>query len=440
MYRNLNRPGMRTTATIDPRMVEQDITFSIRSLSPYATPFLSIAQKISKGKPPKGKKIWVVQEHTFDDVDKVNRVLLGSTINPRYSRFALLTVEQISRPDVRDIVYYQPQDLLYLDATGDVVEVWANPVASRRIGLGPNDFFTFDAELIGGTRGNIVSTTPPGTILVRNIEPVPLKPFTTSWFIYQGRTIFESQDIEATPTQRDKIWDCNFVEHKEKIIQMTEDQKSIIETKGKFSDWDYNQKRMIEEFKQEIERTLLFGVRSVDMTVPGRPYYTMNGVLSSIKTNVAYYDPNIQAGEEFERLIQWFIYEHASRYNPGGRQKIAFCGGRFLMKFNQSFANYRRATTLKLSGEVGFDISAYDFMNFTLALVHLEAFDRRTNMRDWCLVIDPSLMQLRTIKNFDSRLIVPGDNNFIRYFSLVTEWQGTIAFEYEQAHALLRTA
>lgn len=440
MYRNLNRPGIRTTATIDPRAVEQDIAYSIKQLSPQATPFFSIVDKISKGKPPKGKKIWVAQEHLFDDVDYVSNVFLCGNADPKYSRFALLTVEQISRPDVRDIMYYQPQDMIYVEATGQVVEVWANPTSSIRIGLNANDYFTFDASMIGGQQGNVISTTPPGTILVRNVEPYPIRQFDKSWIIYQGRTIFESQDIEAVPTQRDLIYDCNFVEHKETLIQMTEDQKNIIKTKLSVPDWTFNQKRDIEEFKREIERTLLFQTRSVDTTIPERPKYTMNGILSSIKTNVAYYDPDqIDAGEDFEKLIQWFMYEHAYRYNPGGTDKLWLFGGRALIKFNQSFANYRRTKDLSLSGKVGFNITGYDFLGFTAGVIHCEAFDRRTDMSNWILVIDPALIELRVVKDFANRLIVPGDNNFIRYYTLMTEWQGTLAFQYEQAHALLRT-
>ncbi|MGC8978641.1 SU10 major capsid protein [Caldisericum sp.] len=439
MYRNLNRPGLRTTATIDPRAVQEDITLSLKSLSPEATPLLSIVDKISKGPPPKSKKIWVAQEHLFDDVDRINRVVLGSSVGPNYSRFALLWPEQLSRPDVRNQMYYSPQDKLYIEATGQTVEVVANPVASIRIGLGPNDFFQFDDALIGGPGGTMVNKTPEGTILVRNVEAAPILPFQTSWFIYMGRTIFESQDIEAVPKQRDYIWDTNFVEHKEAEIQMTEDQKNIITTKLKVPDWNFQQKRAIEEFKREVERTLIFGQRAVDLTIPARPKYYANGILNTIRTNVAYYDPDIPAGEEFERLVQWFIYEQAFRYNPGGTQKIALCGGKFLMKFNQSFANYRRSTSLKLSGSVGFDLSAYDFMGYTLALTHYEGFRQGTPMENWCLVFDPSLIEYRTVKDFTNRLIVPGDNNFIRYYSLVIEWQGTLAFQLEEAHALLRS-
>lgn len=439
MYKNLNRPGIRTTTTIDPRLVEQDIAYSIRTLSPHATPLFSLLDKLSKGRKPISKKIWIAQDHLFDDVDYVSKTLLGSDVDAKYSRFALLTVEQLSRPDLKSVMYYQPQDLIYIEATDQTVEVWANPSSSIRIGLGSNDFFTFDASLVGGASGSVISTTPSNTILVRNVEPYPIKPFDTSWIVYQGRTIFESQDIEAVPTQRDIIYDCNFVEHKEKLIQMTEDQKNIIKTKLKVPDWTFNQRRMIEEFKQEIERTLMFGKRSVDATVPDRPKYTMQGILESIKTNVAYYDKNITPGPEFERLIQNFIYEQAYRYNPGGKNKLWLVGSQALVKLNQSFADYRRTTTLDVSGKVGFNITRYDFIDFSAGIVHFPAFDRRTNMSHWILVIDPALIELRVVKDFSNRLIVPGDNNFIRYYTLMTEWQGTIAVEYEQAHALLRT-
>jgi len=434
-YRNSNRPGPRTSQTIDPKSVMQDISYSIKTLSPESAPLMAISGKFGKGAPPKGHKIWVVQEHLFDDIDYCSTVVYCEDHVAAWKRYALLTLDQASRPDVNDVVYYSPQDTLYLESTGQNVEVVMTPSASIRTGLGTTDFFSINDNIYGGATGT-VSRTPAGTILVRNVEPYALRRFTTTYTVFMGRTIFESQDIEATPKQRDFIWDCNFVEHKEAVIEMTEDQKSLIQTYHKVPDWNHQQTRMIEEFKREIERKTIFGVREFDGTVSARPKHFMGGVLNSIKTNVSFYDPTMAPGEAFEKMIQWFMYEQAFRYNPGGSQKLAICGGKFLMKFNQSFAAYRRTTSLKVSGDVGFNIDAYDFMGNTLGMINYQGFRQGTPMENWCLVVDPGLMEWRVKREFNTREYdLPNQ----RMYKLMTEWQGTIAFQLEQAHALLRT-
>jgi hypothetical protein len=434
-YRNSNRPGARTSQTIDPKSVMQDISYSIKTLSPESAPLMAIGEKMGKGPAPKGQKIWVVQEHLFDDIDFCSSVVFCEAQDAGWKRFALITLDQASRPDVNDVVYYSPQDTLYIEATGQNVEVVMTPTGSIRTGLGATDFLAVADSIWGGATGT-VTRTPAGTILVRNVEPYAMRTFTTSYTVFMGRTIFESQDIEATPKQRDFIWDCNFVEHKEAVIEMTEDQKNLIQTHFQVPDWNHQQKRMLEEFKREIERKTVFGVREFDATVSARPKHYMGGVLNTLKTNVSFYDPNMAAGTAFETMLQWFMYEQAFRYNPGGSQKIAICGGKFLMKFNQSFAQYRRTTSLKVSGDVGFNIDAYDFMGNTLGMINYQGFRQGTPMENWCLVIDPGLMEWRIKKEFNTK---PYDLPTERMSKLMVEWQGTIAFQLEQAHALLRT-
>lgn len=59
----------------------------------------------------------------------------------------------------------------------------------------------------------------------------------------------------------------NFVEHKEKTIEMTEDQKEWVKTKGSKPDWDWQQQEMMSEFKIDVENTLMWGDRAIDMTI-----------------------------------------------------------------------------------------------------------------------------------------------------------------------------
>ena len=57
-------------------------------------------------------------------------------------------------------------------------------------------------------------------------------------------------------------------------------------------------------------------------------------------------------------------------------------------------------------------------------------------MEHWCFVIDPKEMDLRIVKNFNTRLYA---NNDERLAKLAVEWQGTISWHREESMALLRT-
>jgi hypothetical protein len=430
-YKNLNRPGVRTSTTVDPKIVMEDISNTIRRLEPEATPMQSLSNWIGRGTPPKNHKIQVIQYHAFDHFDFCSTVVLGSSIDAGYGRFARLTLDQASRPDVNTTMYYQPQDKLYIAETGQTVEIWMTPTSTRRIGLGTTDFYS----TVAGFSGDGTTTTAAGSVIVRNINPDPIKSFTTSDIVYMGRTIHESQVIEATPAQRDYVFDCNFVEHKEQVIEMTEDQRDLITMKGVAPDWTMQQREMIIEFKKSVEFNAVLSSAEVDLTVPGRPMRHMRGLLDTIKTNVAFYNP--ASVSNYENLLIDFVYNQAFRYNPGGTKKFAICGAEFFKNFNKTFSQYRTTNTLDLKEKVGFNVQAYYFGNYQLNIIQSELFRQGTKFQDWCMVFDPQFAKWRVKKDYLTKEYSLANE---RVYKLMVEWQGTIAWELEQSHALLRTA
>lgn len=434
-YRNLNRPGIRTSTTVDPRIVEEDISYQVRRLNPEATPLQTLKDWIGTGKKPEGHKVQVTQFNSFDNYDTVSSMVCGTG---SWARFASITLDQLSRPDVSNMMYYYPQDKLYIANTGQTVEVIANPEQSIRMGNTASSVFSVqDAAMLTLLRMNTATTTQQGTVLVRNIVPAPILPLKTTpaTAIYLGRTISESQDIEATPAQRDYVFDCNFVEHKEKVIIMTEDQKNLVKLKGVAPDWTMQQKEMLQEMRNDVEYNAMFSERMIDMKIPGEPTRHMRGLVNTIRTNVAAWNPD--STDDFESLYSNFLFEQAFRYNPNGMHKIGVCGGRFLYRFNQAFKEYRINTGLKLTGEAGMNISTYEIPGgMKLSLTRSEALRQNTIMENWCFVIDPANAEWRIVKDYNTRMYNL-DNE--RKFKLMVEWQGTIAWNLEQSHALLKT-
>jgi len=425
-YDNRIRPGVRTTTSISPKQILEDLDETIHTLDPNATPIQAIVNYLGKGSKPVSNKIQVMQYDTFDNFDFCSSSTMGTG---NYTRFANLTLDQASRPTTNSLMFYYPQDKLFIVETGQVVEVVMNERAA--VSVGGSDF-----AIPAAITGNTTTRSLAGTVVVRNTEPDPVQDFTTSDVIYLGRTIYESQPIEAESAQRDVIFDCNFVEHKEKVLIFTEDQKKWVKTRGTMPDWDMNQKEMMKEFKTEIDSTLLWGERVVNMDVASRPTRHMRGLYNAIRTNVSVFDPTTVT--DFEQLFVNFMYEQAFRYNPNGYRKIALCGGRFLIDFNMAFREYRRTSDLSGIGKsIGLDMETYSLPGqMKLNLVRTELLRQNTALENWCFVIDPSLAKLRLVKDYESRYY---SNNNERDTKLMVEWQGTVAWHLEQSHALLKT-
>jgi len=430
MYQNMNRPGTRTSTTVDPKIVLEDIDTKVRRLEPSATPIQTITSIIGRGAKPKSHKIQVMQYHAFDNFDYCSATTMGSTV-AGYERMARMTLDQASRPDVNASMYYYPQDKFLIVATGQVVEVWITPDAAILYD-GTNEV-TCSATLTG----NSTTRSLAGTVVVRNIEPYALKPFTTSDVIFLGRTIYESQPIEARSSMRDYVFDCNFVEHKEKVLIFTEDQKNLVETMGKVPDFTHQQNETILEFKKDVDLNLIWGERGVDLTVSGRPKRHLRGLFNTIRTNVSYYDPTTIT--DFEAMLSNFLFEQGFRYNNAGvTSKMGLAGPRVLFNFNMAFREYRRTTSLgEIGKKAGMNLDTYILPGgFQLAMARYEGLRQNTSLENWMFVIDPALADLKLVKDYNSRLWSNDNERDIKY---MIEWQGTVAWHLEQCHALLRT-
>lgn len=427
-YDHLGRRGIRSSTSIDPKNVLEDIDTQIRTIDPHATPLLTLSSAFSKGKKPRSHKIQVVEYHGRDQIDYCSSVTLGTGNN---TRFAKLTLDMPSMPTTKDVQYYYIQDKFYIAATDQTVEVVMTPGAAASLG-------GTELSLPTSFTGNTASRTEDGTVIVRNVERHPIQSFTTSDVYFMGRTIRESQDIEAVSRQRDLMYDCNFVEHKEAVLIFTEDQKKIIETKAGGLDWTFQQQQTFKEFKNDVESTLWWGERAVNLDHASRPTRHMRGMHHAIRTNVSAYNP--MAVTDYEELFGNFLYDQAFRYNPNGYNKLGYAGGRFLFNFNKAFREYRRTVSLDpkdIGSTAGMDLETYMIPGgMKVALSRVENLRQNTSWEDWCYIIDPSTIELRIVKDFQSRMYA---NNDERDIKAMIEWQGTMAHHTEQANALLRT-
>jgi len=425
---NLQRAGVRSSVTVNPQIMAEDVSEKLSVLKPHRLPIQALSAKLGRGAKPKSHKIAIAEYHQRDPYDYTSDVTID-TAGGGYSRFALIKFDNAQSPGISEIPY-SPQDQFTVLQTGQAVEVVMTPTAAfNPQGAGE---ITLPASLTGDTTTRSVA----GYVVVRAVEQEAILPFTQSTMIFRGRTIVESQKIEGTSYQSDRFYRSNFVEHKEAVLQFTEAQKKWLETKaGIKPDWEFHQEQTMNSFQESVELTLWFGEKAVDYTLPGRPKRTLEGIIPSIRTNVSYYNPATTS--DFELLLISFINEQAYRYDSTTNKKIGMAGQGFLSNFNMAFRDIRR--TNQVQGEltkIGLNYSSYEFYGKTLNFIDTGTFRPNTEASDWLVVFDPAMVDLRLVKNYETReYSAPNE----RDVSLMMEWQGTIAFNLEQHAALLRT-
>lgn len=418
-YDNLMRTGTRSSVTADPRRLEEDISEKVHRLDPESTPLQYLSKMIGRGSTPKTHKVQSIAFDAFDHYDK-------GSIEALDNRYARLRVEQISRPTTSGFMVYYPQDSFYVPETGQNLEIVMTPFAAINYGGGA---FTYSNVVTG----NSTTATAASTVLVRNITPEPVRTFTNSTIVFMGRTIRESQDVGGQSLMEDFVFDCNFVEHKESVLTFTEDQKKWVKTKGTMPDFDFHQQEMINRFKKSVEHTYFFGERAVNFDNPQRPTRYMRGLINHIQSNVSFYNPF--ASVDFEQLVLNFMSEHAFRHNPHGKVKTAMCGERFLMNFNLAFREFRRDISDK-EAKPGLNISSYEMPGgYVLKLMRNDVF-RGPEMEHWAVVFDAAEAEFRNVKDYETRPFSSPHERDIKY---LIEWQGTIAWNRQECHAILRT-
>jgi hypothetical protein len=250
-YDNISRRGLRSTTSVNPKAILEDIDQKVRRLDPEATPLQTLGQIIGRGAKPKNHKIQVVQYYGFDHYDYASSSFAGNEMTDKsWKAFGRIKVDQPTRPTTRGQMWYQPRDKFYIVSTGQTVEVMLTENAAAPLSETRN--FSCPSALSGtgvGEQDSATSATP-GQLVVKTLTGEPFMDFSTTDVIFLGNAIPESDRIRTDSHQRDVLFDCNFVEHKEVTLRMTEDQKNLVQTMYKAPDWNFQQTETLQEFKK----------------------------------------------------------------------------------------------------------------------------------------------------------------------------------------------
>lgn len=189
------RVGINSSTSRKPRSIQEDLSMKIQRLDPEGTPLQLISSYIGKGRAPQSHKVESVLYDSFDHWDDCTDCTVGTGAEERYAR---LSIAQTSRPNQQGQMYYQPQDKLKILGTDQVVEIVMTDTGRMK-------FNGSEITLTNGLTGNSTTATNLGDVVVRNIENKPIKDFGTSKILYMGRTIHESQKIEAESDRKSVV-------------------------------------------------------------------------------------------------------------------------------------------------------------------------------------------------------------------------------------------
>lgn len=420
--------GVRSTVTVNPDTIKRDVDEDVRSMQREQFPIIEFSKIVGKGKPAINKKVEVMNHEAFDHWDEITATTIGTSGNSE-QRFMNITVAQRSRPQVNGNMFYTPQDTFHIAATGQKVICVMTPDYAYKVNGVEK---TFSTALTGS--GN-TARSAVGTIVVMNVEPDPIINFTTSEFLYTGRTIWESQDYEAKSSQEDVFFDYNFVETKDCLITVTSDQLDFYNAYGTIGNFTWQQEQKLKNFKKECYYNLWFGKRAMEITEKDSPIYHLRGLIDSIKTNVTVYDPRYV--NDFERLVSNWMMDKAFRYNPNDVKKVVYCGSNFAKNFNLAFREFRRSELSDQSPSPGLNIRTYDFLDFSIKMMIDGTFATDTKYTDWAVCVDPLESLLCINKEFVQH--DPTLSNS-RKKTIAWTWQGTIRHHREKSSAILRTA
>ena len=431
-YNVITHTGMTSSATVDPRTIAEDFKSEVLKIKPDQTPLITLTQYFGNGPKPTSHKIKTIQQYADKRYDKAIECKLGvDLVGADFQRFALIKVDYPTHLTTRNITLYYPQDTLYIARTSQTVEVVMNDITSLEMSVDGSSKAVLPVKLTGAT----TTTCKKGYIVVKTIEDVPFKGFSQSTVAHMGRTIYEGQRVGGVSTSSEDLYDYNFVEQKEKIVEMTKDMKDWVQGQRlEMPRWDRNLKEAMAKMKQEIEHMAMFGVRGVHFTIPRRPKRFTEGALNAIRTNVSVYNPH--AVTDFEQLISTWCRDQVFNYNPNGTTKFALVGRKFLYAFNDAFRDIRRINgTAPTERKAGLMMDTYQTPEgYTLKLIPTDLFS--DDMSYWAMTIDPKEMEKRTITEFSVRPVQAVDE---RVYRSVIEWQGAFAFHREQSMALLKT-
>lgn len=283
---------MRTTDQVSASLIKREVWDAIYNFKPYRTPVTQffMANKLNRygsGNPKIEMQEDVLVPHTFTPTD----ALAGGA-----------ATEADVVVGAANMKLFQVGTVVHVADTGESLRVTAIDTANNEVNYAK----------IGS--GNITAAAASAT------------------YIILGHTFAEGSDA-ATAVSTVSTFPYNYLEIKKKAVYMSRTQRTTVNYGG--ADWTNQRMKATEEFKLDLERMWVFGVRDL-VTTTGANIWFSGGLLDSNSIGIS--DRSQFAGNAFATEAFFFDTYLKNFMAKGSDDKVLYCGSDAIVGIN----NYQK--------------------------------------------------------------------------------------------------
>jgi hypothetical protein len=174
----------------------------------------------------------------------------------------------------------------------------------------------------------------------------------------------------------------NYTQILKRAVHMTGTQMASVNY-GMSSDWTHQRIKATEQFKLDIERMSMFGVRSIDVTA-GAHIRLSSGILDTTAAAMGVADVSQYVGDDFADETYFFNTFCKNLFAKGSNEKVLYCGSDALLGINE-YSKVKQQTKVA-EKEYGVDVQAILTPFGRLKLVWMPLLEGEYS--NWCTGLD----------------------------------------------------
>lgn len=305
-----NTTGIRRTDGVSSSLIKREVREAIFNFKPYQTPLTQFFMANKLAKYGTGNPKFELQED----------VLVPHTFTPTTGLTGGAATEANFVVGASNINLFKPGSLIHVANTGDTLRVTAISGAT-----------TVDVSNVSGN--NIVATTTDMTYLIIG-------------------SAYAEGAAKGTAISTVSTFPYNYTQIQKKGVNMSGTQKATVNYGG--SDWTNQRLKATEEWKLDMERSHLFGVRNI-VAASGATgaIRTSGGVLDTSSIGIT--DRSQFTGNGFATETFFFNTYCKNLFAKGSNMKVGYCGADALIGINE-FSKIKQQTKVS-EKEYGVDVT-----------------------------------------------------------------------------------
>lgn len=286
--------GVRTTDLVSSSLAKRDVYEAIYNIDPYQTPITQFFLANKTAKYAVGNPKFELQEDVLvPHSDIITTALSGGS-----------TTETGLTPT--NVGYFKVGDVIRNTTADENYRVTAVST-------------TIDLQKVGS--GNITATAANWTALIIG-------------------SAFAEATTSAQALSTQGTFPYNYAQIFKKSVNMSGTQMATVNYGG--NDWAHQREKATKEFKNDLERMWMFGVRGLDTTSGANIWYS-GGFIDQTSGAVGITDRTQYVGTDFASEDVFFNTYCKNLFAKGSNSKVLYCGADAILKIND-FSKVKQQT------------------------------------------------------------------------------------------------